>query len=255
VTPAVSWLLCSNVVGERLRQAVASCLDQGFANFELLIVANGPHNVEVASSVKRWFVNEQRIRVLVTEARHLTFSLNLGLHHARADLIARMDADDLSYPNRLQKQCEFMALHPEVAVLGSAYDLIDPDNRVLKRVIQPMSDRAIRRDLLWRNPLCHPTVMLRRSVVLNAGGYLGGGHAEDYDLWSRLALDSSVQFANLEEPLIGYRAIPVGGARRARSAYAAVAGAQWRNFVSGGGMAWAAAAVWSTVKAAGRSKQ
>ena len=112
----------------------------------------------------------------------------------------------------------------------------------------------IRRALLRGNPFCHPSVMLRRRVVLNAGGYLGSLDGEDYDLWSRLALDHSLQFANLSESLIGYSATPIGNARRARSAYAATAAAQWRNFIAGAGLVWAGAALWTMAKAIVRSR-
>lgn len=251
--PAVSWLLCSHVADDALRRAIASCLDQSFSDFELLLVVNGPQHADVTDAVAGWFGDEPRLRLLTTEVRHLIFSLNLGLHHARAELVARMDADDLAYRERLARQCEFMQRHARVAVLGSAYDLIDAEGRVLRRVEPPRSDRDIRRALFRGNPLCHPSVMLRRRVVLDAGGYFGGLHAEDYDLWSRLALDRSLQFANVGDALIGYRATSVGDARRARSAYAAVAAAQWRNFIAGAGLAWGGAALWTMVKATMRS--
>jgi glycosyltransferase involved in cell wall biosynthesis len=252
-SPAVSWLLCTHVADDALRRAITSCLDQTFTDFELLLIANGPQNAQVAATVASWFGEEPRLRVLSTDVRYLIFSLNLGLHHARGELVARMDSDDLAYRERLARQFEFMQTHSQVAVLGSAYNLIDTAGRVLRRVEPPLADRDIRRALLRGNPLCHPSVMLRRRVVLDAGGYLGGLDGEDYDLWSRLALDRSLQFANLAEPLIGYSATPIGNARRARSAYAARAAAQWRNFVAGAGLAWAGAALWTMAKAAVRS--
>ena len=251
--PEISWLLCSNVADKALRQAIASCLDQSFTDFELLLVANGPQHADVASMVAGWFGDDPRIRVLTTDVRHLIFSLNLGLHHARGEFIARMDGDDVAYHERLAQQYNFMKTQPQIAVLGSAYELIDADGRVLSRVELPLTDRDIRRALFRGNPFCHPAVMMRRRVVLDAGGYFGGLHAEDYDLWCRLALDRSLQFANLRDALIGYRAIPVGFARRARSAYASVAAAQWRNFVAGAGLAWAGAALLTMAKATLRS--
>src|SRR6266705_4952482 len=202
-SPAVSWLLCTHVADEALRRAIASCLDQSFTDFELLLVANGPQNAHVAATVAGWFGEEPRLRVLSTDFRYLIFSLNLGLHYARGELVARMDSDDLAYHERLARQFEFMQTHPQVAVLGSAYDIIDIAGHALRRVVPPLADADIRRALLRGNPLCHPSVMLRRRVVLNAGGYLGSLDGEDYDLWSRLALDHSLQFANLSESLIG----------------------------------------------------
>ena len=247
--PAISWLVCSNVSNQNLHRAINSCFEQSFTDFELILVANGPQSADVADGVARAFGRDERLRVIQTDVRHLIFSLNLGLHYAKADLIARMDADDLAYPERLSKQFQFMKEHPEVAVLGTAYDRIDLDDHVIDHVEQPLRDRDIRRALLLGNPFCHPSVVFRRQIIIEVGGYLGSLHAEDYDLWSRLALNRSLKFANLKDPLIGYRAIPSGGARRARLAYAAVAGTQWRNFVAGGGLTWAGAALLSTLKA------
>jgi glycosyltransferase involved in cell wall biosynthesis len=248
-TPAVSWLLCSHVVNDQLRAALGSCLDQTFEDFELLVVANGPRASEVAAAVQAWYGADPRLRVITTETHHLTFSLSLGLHHARAELVARMDSDDLSTSDRLERQVDFMRNHPDVVVLGSAYTLIDDDGRHIRTVSLPTSNAAIRRGLLRGNPICHPSTIFRRSAILAAGGYLGWLLAEDYDLWSRLACDPANVFANLPEVLTFYRANGVGIARRARGAYASMAASQFRNFAMGEGAEWGAAAMVSTLKA------
>ena len=252
--PAVSWLLCTHVAGEQLRLALQSCLDQTFTEYELLVVVNGSKAQEVASAVRVWVGSDPRIRIFTTEVRHLIFSLSLGLHHARASLVARMDSDDLSKSDRLERQVAFMRQHPEVVVLGSAYEVLDTEGRPQQKVLLPTSNIEIRRALLKGNPLCHPSVMFRRKVVLDAGGYFGGLHAEDYDLWVRLSNDPANQFANLPEICLGYRSVGVGPARRARSAYASMAASQFQNFVKGYGLSWAFAAFFSTLKAFVRSR-
>jgi len=253
--PEVSWLLCSNVANEQLRQALQSCLNQTFTDFELLVVANGEFANDVAAAVRSWFGADPRLQVLTTEVRHLNFSLSLGLHHARAALIARMDSDDLSRVDRLEKQVLFMRSHPEVTVLGTAYELIDDDGVSQKTVLLPLDDRAIRRALLCGNPLCHPSVMFRRVDVLAVGGYIGGIYAEDYDLWARMAIDSRGQFANLSEVCLGYRSSGEGLARGARKAYAAMGAAQFRNFVLGAGFIWGFATLLSIMKAFVRGRK
>jgi glycosyltransferase involved in cell wall biosynthesis len=252
-TPAVSWLLCAHVADEQLRLALQSCLDQTFTDYELVIVVNGQSAKNVAVTVQAWVGSDPRVRIFTTEVRHLIFSLSLGLHHARAELIARMDSDDLSKSYRLERQVAFMRQHPEVTVLGTAYEIIDVEGRPQQKVLLPTSDIGIRSALLRGNPLCHPSVMFRRKAVLDAGGYLGGLHAEDYDLWVRLSNDPVNQFANLDEVCLGYRSVGVGVARRARSAYASMAAAQFRNFINGQGLSWAFAALLSTLKAFIRS--
>lgn len=251
--PAVSWLLCTHVADEQLREALGSCLAQSHIDFECVVVVNGSAAASVADTVRAWFGGDVRLRVATTPVRHLTFSLALGLHLARAPLVARMDGDDIAIPDRLARQVEFMHAHPAVAVLGSDYERIDAAGQRVDTVTLPHDDAAIRKALLRCNPLCHPSVMFRRQVVLASGGYLGGIYAQDYDLWARLAVDPAVQFANLPHVCLRYRVVGVGTARKARWAYASMAASQYRNFVAGAGLRWALAALITTAKAFLRS--
>jgi len=251
--PAVSWLLCTHVLNEQLKHAIQSCIDQTFTDFELLVVANGPNADEIAVAVQSWFGHDARLRIITTDVKYLTFSLTLGLHYARAPLIARMDSDDLSKLDRLEHQVAFMKEHPEIVVLGSAYQLIDADGKQLKKIHLPTGNFEIRKALVWRNPICHPSVIFRRSAVIAAGGYLGGIHAEDYDLWARLIQNPSNHFANLEESFLYYRTVGVGLARGSRISYASVAASQLRNFVQGAGLIWAFSSIFTTFKAVFKS--
>jgi hypothetical protein len=237
-SPAVSWLLCAHVIDDHLKLSIDSCLCQTFVDFELLFIANGPRALEVAEFVAGWCGVDGRVRIFSTPIRHLSFSLSLGLHHSRAALIARMDSDDISRSDRLEQQVAFMSEHPDVAVIGSFYEIIDNDGHVQRTVTNPLSDKAIRQGLMRGNPFCHPTVMFRRQVVWDAGGYLGGLHAEDYDLWCRLSLNPKIRFANLPQVCLSYRVVGVGMARRSRWAYASIAASQFRNFLVGAGLRW-----------------
>lgn len=247
--PTVSWLLCSHVADAQLREALDSCLAQSYRDFECVIVANGDNATSVADTIRTWYGHDERVRIHTTEIKHLTFSLALGLHHARAPLVARMDGDDIATPDRLARQVEFMESHADVVVLGSHYERIDAAGNRLATVNLPTDDADIRKALLRGNPLCHPSVMFRRDAVLAVGGYLGGIYAQDYDLWARLAVDPRVVFANLPHVCLRYRVIGVGTARKARWAYASMAASQFRNFVAGAGAKWALAAVITAVKA------
>jgi glycosyltransferase involved in cell wall biosynthesis len=246
--------MCSNVSTNLVKIAIESCLTQSFSDFELIFVANGPDASSVAKSVKEWFKQDLRVRVFQTDVRQLSFSLSLGLHFARAELIARMDSDDVSCPDRLQHQFAFMAENPEVVVLGSCYEIIDENGNVVRTVQVPNSNLSIRRGLLKGNPFCHPSVMFRRKAILQSGGYIGGPYAEDYDLWARLSLNPQHLFANLDKVLLGYRMVGAGMARRSRSAYASMAASQFRNFLIGGGIQWLFATLVSVGKLIIRSK-
>ncbi|WP_158268136.1 glycosyltransferase [Limnohabitans sp. Jir61] len=244
----VSILICTNRVDCFFYRAINSVLQQDFKNnYEIIIVLNGEASLSL-DLVKDTLLPYDQIKIINSSVSYLNHSLNLGLDFASAKYIARMDADDISYPNRLSTQFEFMESNPEIAVCGSWYSMIDINDIPFETVRLPTENEFIRRALFLRNPLCHPTVMFRREIVAQAGGYLGGLYAEDYDLWLRLMNTVDIKFANIPEVLLGYRAEAGGIARRSAVAYAVVAGAQWSNFVRGGDPRWLVSALLTCAK-------
>lgn len=229
--PSISWLIPCHVPSAQLVEAVQSCLNQDFTDFEIIIAINGARIQEIKELIDINFPNESRVVQISTDIRYITTSLNLGIHIAKGKYIARLDADDIALPARLSLQYSFMENHPEVDVLGTHYDIIDDNNQKIDTRRLPETNKDIRRALLWSNPICHPSVMIRRQILLDHGGYMGGSLAEDYDLWLRLSEDPDICFHNLPLPLIGYRSNGVGEARRNVRAYASVASSQVREFL------------------------
>jgi len=248
-SPSVSWILCTHAGGPLLYRAIASCLEQTYTDFELILVINGSDKNCIKELVMGWDISsDPRIKIYETEVRHLPFSLSLGLHHARGKYIARMDGDDIAYPHRLQVQLEFMKNNPDVSVLGTAFEVIDLLDKPISVVRNPLTDIGIRQAMIFKNPLCHPTIMFKRDTVLAAGGYLGGFHSEDYDLWLRLSNYQEIKFANLSMVCLGYRSVSVGTARKSRDAYASMAGSQLRSFLVRWNIRWLIAALISLIK-------
>jgi hypothetical protein len=115
-----------------------------------------------------------------------------------------MDADDFSYPNRLQRQVAFMAAHPEVDVLGTGIEQMDSDGRLLGCVLRPEWHEELQKRMYKENPFAHPSVIMRRGFLDALGGYDGRlKWAEDADLWLRGY--RQFRYHNLQEPLIRYR--------------------------------------------------
>lgn len=253
--PDVSWILCTNTFDRLCEEAIDSCLSQSFSNFELILIANGDQKEELAALLRVFAERDSRVRVFSTAVRHLPFCLSLGVHHAKSKLIARMDADDVSAPERLEMQVSYMRANPEVTALGSSYQELSIDGEIGRIVLLPQTDVEIRRALPWRNPICHPSIIVRREALLRAGGYLGGLKAEDYDLWCRLSLDPSVIFHNTSTPLLFYRVNPEGAARRSREAYITVASTQLRMLLSTMNIVWLGGIVLTIVKALLRSNK
>jgi hypothetical protein len=253
--PVVSWVICLNNLNQYARFAIDSCLVQTFKDLECVIVANGPNARQIGDEIGKWYQKDPRVRVVITDLQFLTFSLSLGVSSARGRYIARMDIDDESTPDRLEKQVAFMEKHGEVAVLGTSYDLIDDNGFKVSSVVLPLTNESIRRWIYFINPICHPSVIIRRDALLEMGGYLGGTVGQDYDLWARMIAQKKFRFANLAETCLHYRMNSTGIARRSKTAYAIMATAQFRNFIQGFGIMWAAASFLSLLKILIRSRQ
>ena len=236
--PHVTWLMCAHVENEYLRTAIESCLSQTFKSYELIIVLNGPYRDQIEVCIANWFGANEKIRIYKTEIQHLNFSLNLGLHLSRAKYIARMDSDDVADPCRLERQVNFMDSNSQVSVLGTSYKIVDEAGVEIKSVRNPLSNETIRRSLYFRNPINHPSVIMRKSCILKVGGYISGQYAEDYDLWCRLSLDGSNKFENLKDEILSYRVFGVGSARKSRRAYITMAATQLNMFLLGGNVLW-----------------
>lgn len=228
----MSWLLCAHKLNEYLFQAIDSCLSQTIQDFELVIVVNGEQREILFKKIQEAYGRDERIKIFLTEGRHLAFSLNLGLHYAASEFIARMDADDISTPDRLEKQIDFMQKNPDISVLGTGVNIIDEHGEFLMKRIPPLDNKSIKKQLKYRNPIFHPTVMFKKSVIMNEGGYLGGIYAEDYDLWLRLSMREDIKFANLDNVCLSYRSVGSGEARRNLLAYASMAGSIMSSLVS-----------------------
>jgi len=192
--------------GEYLAPAIESILRQTRGDFEFVIVNDGSTD-STAATLQGYQSRDPRIRVHHEARAGLVASLNRGCRDARAGYIARMDADDVAFPDRLARQVEFLDQHPRVAVIGSAVVRIDGGGRELKRSLSPTSHADIVEALKTYTPFTHPSVMFRADAFAAVGGYRSAyGPAEDYDLWVRLS--ERYELANLAEPLLYYRVYP-----------------------------------------------
>ncbi|QWD37538.1 glycosyltransferase [Polynucleobacter paneuropaeus] len=244
----VSVLLASNRVDDQFYQAIGSILEQSFKELELIVVLNGAAVVD-KFAVEQRFSKYSNINVLSVNLSGLNFALNFGLNYASGKYIARMDADDISYVDRISTQFEFLEKNSDIAVCGSWYNLIDEKGCIQGIKSLPISNSEIRSSLTFKNPICHPSVMYRKALVCNAGAYLNGQYAEDYDLWVRLLRDPTIGFANIGIPLLGYRINGGGDARGSMAAYASVSSSQWGQFIFTRNPKWLLAAIASLFKA------
>ena len=186
--------------GERfVGEAVESVLGQTLADLELVVVDDG--STDSTPVLLAGFARaDTRVRVRTQAMDGLTSTLNAGCALVRAPLIARMDADDVALPDRLERQVAFLDAHPDVALLGGGIVLVDEAGREFDR--EP--GRAAP-DLSERNELVHGTVVMRADAFRALGGYRLD-QSEDYDLWLRF--EEQHRAAALAEPVIRYRFHP-----------------------------------------------
>lgn len=197
--PAISVIMPVYNAQQYLRESITSILSQGFDDFEFLIFNDG--STDGSREIIKSF-NDPRIRFTdFSYNQGYVALLNLGLKNATGKYIARMDADDISQPDRFQKQYNFLEKNPEYIVCGTLFSVIG--GRPIVEL--PLKDEDIKLKMLYITPYCHPSVMMRADVLRARKIYYKAEHmpAEDHELWGRLA--SHGKFINLPEPLLNYR--------------------------------------------------
>jgi glycosyltransferase involved in cell wall biosynthesis len=201
--PLVTVLLAVHDGEPYLRAAVESVLRQTMSDLELVVVDDASEDGTPALLAA---VDDPRLRVLRNERQlGLAASLNRGLDEARGSFVARLDADDVAMPVRLERQLRHLASAPGVAVVGSAVLEVGDADEVGRIHLMPEGPNAVRWAALFSSPFFHPTVVVDRGILERHGLRYETGFAEseDYELWSRL-LDVA-DGDNLGDPLVLYR--------------------------------------------------
>ena len=210
--PTISVVMPVHNAAAYLARAVEGILGQTFADFEMICVDDG--STDESPSILAAY-DDARLRVVTQANAGVIGALNAGLERARGRYVARMDADDLSLPQRFRRQVEFLDAHPGIAVLGTFATRIDAVGAPGEVIRTPVGPANIARCLAVRCPMIHPTVMFRREVYEALGPYPDAAHVEDYLYWMRAS--RRFDLANLPEPLLQYRVHGAGVSERRRS--------------------------------------
>lgn len=201
LNPKISVIMpVYNTPEHELREAIESILNQTFDDFEFIIIDDCSKN-DVKSVIESYHNN--KIRYIRNQQNlGVTGALNVGIENAKAQYIARMDSDDISLPQRLEKQLAFLEKNPDIGVVSSAF-LKFPKNEEIKL---PQNDEEIKQTLVFsHNCICHPAVMINRSQIPQEElkYNIDDKICEDYGLWLRLV--KYTKFSNLDDVLLNYR--------------------------------------------------
>jgi len=203
----ISVVLPFRDAGGTLRECLDSVLAQTFPDFECLLIDD--HSTDGSAEIVSTY-SDLRLRLLKNPGEGLVDALNHGLTSAACPLIARMDADDHMYPDRLRRQFDYLAAHPGVALLATQVRKF-PDHAVrdgyreyLRWQNACLAHADISRLIYLESPFAHPSVMFRRGEVLRLGGYRQGTFPEDYDLWLRM-FQAGCRMEKLPEVLLDWR--------------------------------------------------
>lgn len=189
-----------------LIKSIESILSQTYTNIEFIIVLDNPQNVELKQILEKYALNDKRIKIIINEKNMgLAMSLNRAIESAQGEYIARMDADDIAFKERLERQFEYMNAHEEIDILSINKILIDEDGKEISKGSKlPTNYKQINKVLRYGNIIVHPGVMMKKKSVESIGLYRNFPVTQDGDLWFR-AIDAGLTIGILDEPLIYYR--------------------------------------------------
>ncbi len=201
--PLVSVVMCVRDGEQYLGEAIRSILNQTYRHFEFIIVNDGSTD-GTASILDRLQIEDDRIRVFHQEKKGIYFSANKGCRLAKGKYIARFDADDIAFPERLERQVTFLEQNADIAALGTAAIQINPQGQPITTFIPPVSANQIKAVIRHWDPLVQPTVMMHKATFEAVNGYQETYElCGDYDLWIRIS--ERFKLANLPEPLLYWR--------------------------------------------------
>ena len=215
--PRISILMPVRNEAAYLPAALSSLARQTLHTWELVVVDDGSSD-ETPALLAAAARHDPRIRVIRREVGGLVPALNTGLAACRAPLLARMDGDDICHPRRLELQAAYLDTHADTGLLACNFRHF-PRGTLKQGMLSYEiwqnsleNHEQIMRDRFIESPFVHPSIMARRCLIEDAGGYRDCGWAEDYDLWLRMA-GSGTRFARLPVPLFFWRDHPVRATR------------------------------------------
>ena len=203
--PLVTVLMTAYNTERFIDLAIKSLLKQTYRQLEIIVVDVGSTDKTAAKAVRR--AKRDGRLTLFSLPRNCGPSLasNFGLERSRGQFLARMDADDIAFPDRIEKQVSFLDHHPEVVIVGGQCLLINEEGEIIGEKRFPTDHRVIYRSLFQMNPIQHPACMINRRLLPQGKIFYHNHSVLAHDLELVFELAQYGQLANLDEPVLYYR--------------------------------------------------
>lgn len=200
-SPLVSIVIPVHNGEKYIKESINSCLEQTYKNIEVIVVDDKSED-NTLNILKNY--GNRIITVPVEKQNGLGNVINIGIRRSKGKYIARMDADDIMYPTRIEKQVEYLESHPNCVAVGGQIDIIDENGNITGHREYAVEDKDIKKNLFLFQPFAHPAVTLRRSTLEEIGLYPENmWKVEDVKLF--LILSTKGEFHNLEDTVLKYR--------------------------------------------------
>ncbi len=204
--PIISVILPFYNAESTLQRAIDSIYKQTFQNFECILINNNSSDGSVAIANK-WCEADSRFKLINEEIQGVMFASNAGLKIAKGNFIARMDADDFSFPERLALQYQFLSNNLQYGAVSGMVEYVSHNNKTegFERYVDWVNSVVTYRDIFIKrfieSPIVNPTAMWRKSIAIEFGMYETGDFPEDYEMWLRW-LHNGVKIAKINEPVL-----------------------------------------------------
>jgi glycosyltransferase involved in cell wall biosynthesis len=204
----VSVLLPVYNAEKHLSETLFSIIGQTYKNLEILAINDG--STDNSEAILEKFAKvDKRIRVINKENGGIVSALNRGIEESKGDFLSRIDADDINFPDKIEREMAIMLSDDSIVLVCSSFEVMDENGGFLYRDILPTRSEDIWRLMFSINPIGHSTVLLRKSAVEAVGRYSKDcGPVEDYDLWTKLISRGKV--IGISDPLLRFRSNPNG---------------------------------------------
>ena len=209
LNPLISVILPVYNTEKFLNESINSILEQTYTHFELIIVNDG--STDASQSIIDHYSDPRIRKINHTQNKGLVASLNEAIVSAKGDMIVRMDADDIAFKDRVQKQVQYLLDHPAIDIVGTHAVFFETNTQSpmanWELDLNTITPSSIKKALTWENCMIHPSICMRSEIAKSLLYNEQQKNYEDYDLWLRATADN-INIAKLDESLLYYRVQP-----------------------------------------------